>query len=124
MAGKRCCTVSNGYAIHLFLHWACQQHLVFNKHLCTLYLKQKNKANKLPYFLSPKMSSAETSKISHRFAKVSSAGYLLSRIYLLTVPWLIPSLILFAGMRFTLSGIFVIAFGSITQKRFLAPKPL
>ncbi len=33
------------------------------------------------------------------------------------------SLILFAGMRFTLSGIFVIAFGSITQKRFLAPKP-
>jgi len=33
------------------------------------------------------------------------------------------SLILFAGMRFTLSGVFVIIFGSITQKRFLAPKP-
>lgn len=33
------------------------------------------------------------------------------------------SLILFAGMRFTLSGVFVIAFGSVTKRRFLTPKP-
>ena len=33
------------------------------------------------------------------------------------------SLMLFAGMRFTLAGIFVIVFGCITQKKFIAPKP-
>lgn len=33
------------------------------------------------------------------------------------------SVILFAGMRFTLAGIMVIAFGCITQKKFIAPKP-
>lgn len=32
-------------------------------------------------------------------------------------------LMLFAGMRFTLAGVFVIAFGCITQKKFIAPKP-
>ncbi|MCD7728508.1 MAG: DMT family transporter [Clostridia bacterium] len=32
------------------------------------------------------------------------------------------SLILFAGVRFTLAGILVIAFGSIAQKKFLVPK--
>jgi len=35
----------------------------------------------------------------------------------------IPSLMLFAGLRFTLAGILVIVFGCITQRRFLAPKP-
>ena len=35
----------------------------------------------------------------------------------------IPSVILFAGLRFTLAGVLVIAFGCITQKRFLLPKP-
>ena len=34
-----------------------------------------------------------------------------------------PSLMLFAGIRFTLAGVLVIAFGSITQKRFLTFKP-
>ncbi len=34
----------------------------------------------------------------------------------------VPSLMLFAGIRFTLAGVFVIIFGSITQKRFLVPK--
>jgi drug/metabolite transporter (DMT)-like permease len=33
-----------------------------------------------------------------------------------------PSLMLFAGVRFTLAGILVILFGSITQKRFVHPK--
>lgn len=33
------------------------------------------------------------------------------------------SLMLFAGVRFTLAGVFVIAFGCATQKKFLAPKP-
>lgn len=32
-------------------------------------------------------------------------------------------LMLFAGMRFTLAGVFVIAFGCATQKKFIAPKP-
>lgn len=35
----------------------------------------------------------------------------------------IPTLLLFAGMRFTLAGIFVIAFGSATKRKFLVPKP-
>ena len=35
----------------------------------------------------------------------------------------IPSLMLFAGMRFSLAGVLVIIFGSITQRRFLFPKP-
>ena len=34
-----------------------------------------------------------------------------------------PSLMLFAGMRFTLSGLLVIAFGCISKKKFLVPKP-
>lgn len=34
----------------------------------------------------------------------------------------VPSLILFAGTRFSLAGIMVIIFGSVTQKRFLLPK--
>ena len=35
----------------------------------------------------------------------------------------VPSLMLFAGARFTLAGIFVIAFGSATKRKFLLPKP-
>ena len=35
----------------------------------------------------------------------------------------VPSIILFAGMRFSLAGVLVIIFGSITRKRFLLPKP-
>ena len=34
-----------------------------------------------------------------------------------------PSLMLFAGLRFTLAGMLVIAFGSITQRKFLTFKP-
>lgn len=34
-----------------------------------------------------------------------------------------PSLMLFAGVRFTLAGVMVIAFGSIQKRRFLTPKP-
>ena len=34
----------------------------------------------------------------------------------------VPSIILFAGMRFTLAGILVIAFGCISQRKFLLPK--
>ena len=34
-----------------------------------------------------------------------------------------PSLMLFAGTRFSLAGILVIIFGSIQQKKFLVPKP-
>ncbi len=34
-----------------------------------------------------------------------------------------PSLMLFAGIRFTLAGLLVIIFGSIQKKRFLTPKP-
>lgn len=34
----------------------------------------------------------------------------------------IPSLILFAGMRFSLAGVLVILFGSITQRKFLLPQ--
>ncbi|MDE7182707.1 MAG: DMT family transporter [Clostridia bacterium] len=34
----------------------------------------------------------------------------------------VPSLILFAGTRFSLAGILVILFGSITQRRFVYPK--
>jgi len=34
-----------------------------------------------------------------------------------------PSLMLFAGVRFTLAGLLVIAFGSIQKKKFLVPKP-
>lgn len=34
----------------------------------------------------------------------------------------VPSLILFAGTRFSLAGIMVIIFGSITKKKFLLPK--
>ncbi len=34
-----------------------------------------------------------------------------------------PSLMLFAGVRFTLAGILVILFGSVTKRRFLMPKP-
>ncbi len=34
-----------------------------------------------------------------------------------------PSLMLFAGLRFTLAGVFVIGFSCITQKKFVAPKP-
>ena len=33
-----------------------------------------------------------------------------------------PSLILFAGIRFTLAGVLVLLFGSLTQKRLLLPK--
>ena len=33
------------------------------------------------------------------------------------------SLILFAGLRFTLAGVMVIAFGCVTRRKFLAPKP-
>lgn len=33
-----------------------------------------------------------------------------------------PSLILFAGVRFSLAGVFVIAFGSVSKKKFLLPK--
>lgn len=35
----------------------------------------------------------------------------------------VPSLMLFAGTRFALAGVFVIAFGCITHKKFLVPKP-
>lgn len=35
----------------------------------------------------------------------------------------VPSLMLFAGTRFSLAGIFVIIFGSVSKRRFLAPKP-
>lgn len=35
----------------------------------------------------------------------------------------VPSLILFAGIRFSLAGVLVIIFCSITQKKFLYPKP-
>ncbi len=35
----------------------------------------------------------------------------------------VPSIMLFAGARFTLAGIFVIAFGSATKRKFLLPKP-
>ena len=35
----------------------------------------------------------------------------------------VPSLMLFAGTRFSLAGILVIIFGCITQKKFLVPKP-
>lgn len=34
----------------------------------------------------------------------------------------VPSIILFAGLRFTLAGVLVIAFGCIQQKKFLLPK--
>lgn len=34
-----------------------------------------------------------------------------------------PSLMLFAGIRFTLAGMFVIAFGSVTKRKFLTFKP-
>lgn len=34
-----------------------------------------------------------------------------------------PSLMLFAGIRFTLAGMFVIAFGSVTRRKFLTFKP-
>lgn len=34
----------------------------------------------------------------------------------------IPSIILFAGLRFTLAGALVIAFGSVSHRRFLLPK--
>ncbi len=34
-----------------------------------------------------------------------------------------PSLMLFAGVRFSLAGVLVILFGSIAKKKFLAPKP-
>lgn len=34
-----------------------------------------------------------------------------------------PSLMLFAGVRFTLAGVLVIAFGCIQRRRFLVPKP-
>lgn len=34
-----------------------------------------------------------------------------------------PSLMLFAGVRFTLAGILVITFGCIQRRRFLVPKP-
>ena len=33
-----------------------------------------------------------------------------------------PSVILFAGLRFTLAGILVIVFGCISQKKFIFPK--
>ena len=35
----------------------------------------------------------------------------------------VPSLMLFAGTRFSLAGAFVIAFGSVTKRKFLCPKP-
>lgn len=35
----------------------------------------------------------------------------------------IPSLMLFAGVRFSLAGVLVILFGSVTKRRFLVPKP-
>ena len=35
----------------------------------------------------------------------------------------IPSLMLFAGVRFSFAGALVIAFGSATQKKFISPKP-
>ncbi|MDE6598376.1 MAG: DMT family transporter [Clostridia bacterium] len=35
----------------------------------------------------------------------------------------VPSLILFAGTRFSLAGVLVIAFGSIIKRKFLLPKP-
>lgn len=35
----------------------------------------------------------------------------------------VPSLILFAGSRFSLAGVLVIIFGSIIRRRFLVPKP-
>lgn len=35
----------------------------------------------------------------------------------------VPSIMLFAGVRFTLAGVFVIAFGSIQKRKFLVPKP-
>lgn len=35
----------------------------------------------------------------------------------------VPTLILFAGTRFTLAGVLVIIFGSISKKKFLVPKP-
>lgn len=47
---------------------------------------------RLLYFFNPKISSAETSKILQRLAKVSIAGNLSSLKYLLTVEGFIPSL--------------------------------
>lgn len=35
----------------------------------------------------------------------------------------VPSLILFAGMRFSLAGVLVIIFGSVAQRKFLFPQP-
>lgn len=35
----------------------------------------------------------------------------------------VPSLMLFAGTRFSLAGVFVIIFGSVSKRKFLAPKP-
>ncbi len=35
----------------------------------------------------------------------------------------VPSLMLFAGVRFSLAGLMVIAFGSIQKRKFLVPKP-
>lgn len=54
------------------------------------YIAKKINVNTLIY-LSPKISSAETSKISQIFAKVSSDGYLSFLIYLLTVEGLTPN---------------------------------
>lgn len=34
----------------------------------------------------------------------------------------VPSLMLFAGLRFSIAGVFVIIFGSITSRKFLLPK--
>lgn len=44
------------------------------------------------FYFKPKISSAETSSISHKFANVSSDGYLSRRTYLLIVDGLIPNL--------------------------------
>ena len=49
-------------------------------------------------------------KLGYRFFQIDSQN-----------DW--ASVILFAGMRFTLAGVLVIIFGCITQKKFIAPKP-
>lgn len=35
----------------------------------------------------------------------------------------VPSLMLFAGTRFSIAGVFVILFGSVTKRKFIYPKP-
>ena len=58
------------------------------------------------FYCKPSISSAEISKISQRFAKVSKDGYLSKRIYLLTVDGLIPN---FSAISFCDNGLYSMA---------------